>query len=75
MIENKKHQPWEYDNKIIVTLATQGNAFYLMGLAKRISQKIGIEYNSILDKMMSGDYENLIRVFEENFSDFVILEK
>lgn len=75
MIENNLYEPWEYDNKIIVTLATQGNSFYLMGLAKRISQKIGIEYNPILDEMMSGDYENLLRVFEENFSDFVIIEK
>lgn len=75
MIENNLYEPWEYDNKIIVTLATQGNSFYLMGLAKRISQKIGIDFNTILDEMMSGDYENLLRVFEENFSDFVIIEK
>ena len=29
---------------------------------------------AIIEEMMSGDYDNLIEVFEREFGDFVILE-
>lgn len=51
----------------------QGNAFYLLGLAERISDQIGIDSKPIIEEMMSGDYENLIQVFDDNFGDFVDL--
>ena len=54
-------------------LGPQGNAFYLLGLAERISDQIGIDSKSIIEEMMSGDYENLIQVFNDNFGDFVDL--
>tara|TARA_Y100001973_G_scaffold100674_1_gene162223 strand:+ start:1322 stop:1537 length:216 start_codon:yes stop_codon:yes gene_type:complete len=53
----------------------EGNAFYLMGLAKKISNKLGLDYKPIIKKMKSGNYEKLIKVFEENFGDFVTLYK
>lgn len=52
---------------------SQGNAFYLLGLAERISDQIGIDSKPIIEEMMSGDYENLIQVFDDNFGDFVDL--
>ena len=53
----------------------EGNAFYLMGLAKKLSNKLGLDYKPIIKKMKSGNYEKLIKVFEENFGDFVTLYK
>jgi len=50
-----------------------GNAFALMGLASRLAKQLGIE--SPTAEMMSGDYENLLEVFDKNFGNHVILER
>jgi hypothetical protein len=49
----------------------QGNAFYLMGVAQDLSKQLGLDSKSIIDEMMSGDYENLINVFDSNFGSIV----
>lgn len=60
--------------KISVDLTgPKGNAFYLIGLAKRLSKQLDKDYDDISEKMQSGDYENLVEVFEEEFGDFVDL--
>ena len=51
----------------------QGNAFYLMGVAQDLSKQLGLDSKSIIDEMMSGDYENLINVFDSNFGSIVTL--
>ncbi len=50
-----------------------GNAFALMGYAKNFSRQLGIDSKPIIKDMMSGDYEHLLEVFEENFGSFVTL--
>jgi hypothetical protein len=52
-----------------------GNAFALMGLAMRLARQLGIDSTSIVKEMKSGDYENLIQVFDRNFGSIVILER
>ena len=54
---------------------SQGNAFSLMANAKEILRQLGKrdEFDEIQKQMMSGDYNNLIRVFEKNFGDYVTL--
>ena len=51
----------------------QGNAFYLMGTAKKLANQLGLDSNKILTEMKSGDYENLLQVFDKNFGSFVTL--
>jgi hypothetical protein len=51
----------------------QGNAFYLIGLAQNLSKQLGFNSKEIVNEMMSGDYENLIRVFDSNFGSIVTL--
>jgi hypothetical protein len=51
----------------------QGNAFYLVGVAQNLSKQLGLDSKSIIDEMMSGDYENLINVFDSNFGSIVTL--
>ena len=71
MIRNK--QP---DNKVVIDLTgPDGNAFALMGYAKRFAKQLNLDSNKIISDMTSGDYENLIQVFDDNFGDFVILER
>jgi len=50
-----------------------GNAFYLLGLAMKLATNLGLNFNTIQTEMKSGDYENLIDVFEKYFGDIVTL--
>ena len=63
-------------NKIIIDLTgPDGNVFALMGYAKRFAKQLGLDSEEIISNMTSGDYENLLEVFDENFGSFVILER
>tara|TARA_R100000908_G_scaffold34624_2_gene15865 strand:+ start:2357 stop:2578 length:222 start_codon:yes stop_codon:yes gene_type:complete len=50
-----------------------GNAFALMGYAKNFSRQLGLNFKEIQTEMTSGDYENLLEVFEKHFGSFVTL--
>tara|TARA_B100001057_G_scaffold76104_1_gene70814 strand:- start:3806 stop:4033 length:228 start_codon:yes stop_codon:yes gene_type:complete len=53
-----------------------GNAYVIMGYAKRFGKQIGMSDSYIkemLEKMMSSDYENLIKVFDDEFGSVVTL--
>jgi hypothetical protein len=51
----------------------QGNAFYLIGTAKNLAKQLDLDDKTILDEMRSGDYENLVKVFDKYFGEFVTL--
>ena len=51
----------------------QGNAFFLIGTAKNLAKQLGKDWENINKRMTSGDYENLLKVFEEEFGSFVIM--
>jgi hypothetical protein len=71
MIREKQSQ-----REIIIDLTgPEGNAFVLIGHAMRFAKQLGKDGKAITNEMMSGDYENLIEVFEREFGDFVILER
>ena len=71
MIREKQPQ-----KEIVIDLTgPDGNAFALMGYARRLAKQLGLDSEEIISNMMSGDYENLLEVFEENFGEFVILER
>tara|TARA_B100000900_G_scaffold414550_1_gene441504 strand:+ start:353 stop:568 length:216 start_codon:yes stop_codon:yes gene_type:complete len=62
--------------EIIIDLTgPDGNAFVLIGKAMSFARQLGLDENSIKQEMMSGDYENLLQVFDKNFGHFVILER
>jgi hypothetical protein len=67
------------DEPIIIDLAgPQGNAFALMGTAKNLGKHIGMkkeDLNLLIERMTSGDYENLLLEFDKAFGAFVILER
>jgi hypothetical protein len=54
-------------------LGPDGNAFVLLGYAKNLSKQLGINYEKVKSEMTSGDYENLIKVFDNYFGEYVIL--
>lgn len=54
----------------------QGNAFVLLGIARKLALNLGkteSEIDMMIKDMKSGNYPHLIQVFEKNFGDFVIL--
>jgi len=60
---------------VIDLTGPQGNAFFLLGQAGQYARQLGLDGNQIIDEMKSGDYENLVQVFDRYFGDYVILER
>ena len=56
----------------------QGNAFYLLGLASRWAKELQFSDSyrkQMLEKMKSSDYENLVKVFDDEFGSIVTIYK
>ena len=51
-----------------------GNVFYLLSIASRFCKKLNLDGETILDDMKSDDYLNALKVFDDNFGDFVVLQ-
>jgi len=66
-------------SEIVIDLTgPEGNAFVLLGYAQRFAKQLGYEEEEIdelMEGMQSGDYENLIQVFDSHFGQRVILER
>jgi hypothetical protein len=60
---------------VIDLTGPQGNAFFLLGQAGQYARKLGLDGDQIITEMKSGDYENLVAVFDHYFGDYVILER
>lgn len=51
----------------------EGNAYSLLGLARDLASQMEKDPEDVCNRMKSGDYENLIKVFDEEFGDFITL--
>ena len=72
MIRSKK----ESKGPVIIDLTgPDGNAFALLAYARSYAKQLDLNFNKIKDEMTSGDYENLIQVFDRYFGSFVTLER
>lgn len=68
MILKKKNTKIEID-----LTGPDGNAFVLLGYASKFAKQLGLDDKEITSEMMSGDYENLISVFDNYFGEIVNL--
>ena len=68
MIKSKKQTGIEID-----LTGPDGNAFVLIGKAGNLAKQLGLDKAKIQAEMMSGDYENLVSVFDKHFGEFVTL--
>ena len=50
-----------------------GNAYVLLGIADSLSKQLSMDAKKIQDEMTSGDYENLIKVFDREFGEYIDL--
>mgnify|MGYP007056076295 CR=1 FL=1 len=60
---------------VIDLTGPEGNAFVLLGYAKKLANQLDLNYDIIRTEMTSSDYENLIQVFDKYFGEYVILER
>lgn len=60
---------------VIDLTGPEGNAFVLMAYAQKWGRQLGFDTEEIIAEMQSGDYENLVTVFDRFFGDYVILER
>jgi len=63
-------------SEIVIDLTgPEGNAFFLLGTANKVAKRLGLNGEAICNEMKTGDYENLIEVFDKYFGDYFILER
>lgn len=63
-------------SEIIIDLTgPEGNAFCLMGYARKLARQLGLDSDAIIGEMTKGDYEHLLQVFDRYFGDYVVLER
>lgn len=51
----------------------EGNAFALLGYARKLSRQLGLNGDNIHAEMDAADYDNLIQVFDKHFGEYVDL--
>lgn len=68
----KKKEPRRGKMEIDLT-GPDGNAFYLLGIAKKFASTVGVDQNVVIKEMTASDYENLIIVFDNYFGDYIDL--
>jgi len=69
-IKSKDEMPSE---RSIDLTGPDGNAFALLGQAKRYAKQLDMDFNLIQKEMTSGDYEHLLNTFDKYFGGFVTL--
>ena len=69
-IKSKDEMPSE---RSIDLTGPDGNAFALLGQAKRYASQLDMDFSIIRKEMTSGDYEDLVNTFEKYFGSFVTL--
>ena len=63
-------------SEIVIDLTgPAGNAFSLLGQARKFARELGLDGKVICEEMQEGDYEHLVEVFDKHFGDFVVLER
>jgi hypothetical protein len=63
------------ESMVIDLTGPEGNAFCLMGYAKKFARQLDLDGDKIIEEMKSGNYENLVATFDKYFGDYVILER
>jgi hypothetical protein len=59
---------------VIDLLGPDGNAFYILGVAQKLSKQLLLDFDKINKEMTSGDYFNLLDIFKSYFGDYIILK-
>jgi hypothetical protein len=72
MIKTLKEMPRAVKIEIDLT-GPEGNAFYLLGLARSLCENFDLDAGVVRKEMMAGDYDELLEVFDNYFGEIVNL--
>ena len=64
-----------YKKQVIDLTGPQGNAFYLLGLARKLCKQLDLDINEVYGEMTTGSYEQLITAFDKHFGMIIDLER
>ena len=73
MAIKNKTQYWSSNKRVIDLTGPEGNVFVLMGYAKQYAKQLDLDGDKIINEMTSSDYENAVKVFDNNFGSFITL--
>ena len=66
----------EQSGPIVVDLTgPNGNAFALLGMARKWAKQLDLDWSEIKAEATSGDYEHLLKTLDEHFGEYVIFER
>lgn len=51
-----------------------GNAFVLLAAASKLSKRLELDEDKVIDEMRSSDYIHLLKTFDKYFGSIVVLE-
>jgi hypothetical protein len=69
-------KPRKTRRRVIDLDGPDGNAWSLLGYARRFAQQLGFSEatcNTITDEMRSGDYRHLVETFDRHFGSIIDL--
>lgn len=72
IVEKKNY----HSERVIDLTGPDGNCFALMGHARNFARQLDWsphEIDALISEMKSGDYEHLVRTFDDNFGKIVTL--
>ena len=70
-----KKKEERFEKRVIDLTGPDGNAFFLLGTAAKWGKQMGLDVEKVNEEMTSGDYENLIQVFDKYFGSICDLER
>ena len=65
----------ESRRQVIDLTGPEGNAFYLLGLARKLCKQLDLDTTQVYGEMTTGSYENLITAFDKHFGSIIDLER
>ena len=60
---------------VIDLTGPNGNAYAVLGICSKIARKLGLDWNSIQEDAMSGDYEHLLEVCQQHMGNYIDFER
>ena len=61
--------------QVIDLTGPDGNAFFLLGTARKLCKQLDLDVNQVYGEMTTGSYENLIETFDKYFGSIIDLER
>ena len=61
--------------QVIDLTCPEGNAFFLLGTARKLCKQLDLDVNQVYSEMTTGSYEELITAFDKHFGHIIDLER